>query len=532
MFYDKYRKSSDKPKEFSAIQSLVLDGYTNWSRKNNDEEKKVIDEIKESRVKSNAKISFIDYAKSNLKNETINAILNIFKTSNRIHKTFLILFVLVAHAFFSYMALKVFTAYFDYEVVSKIRTEYESSPLFPRITLCQSNTFSTKFGYEILKNISENVFNETFLNTMDVKMKLKILNALRYQALAHVATKFSDSDKKKISHTMYDTLLTCKFNLASCSPSDFIWTWDDYHGNCYVFNSGVNLKGENIALKKSNLAGYTFGLIMDLYVNGYEKLKLFNLVNRPQGILIKVDNTTRLINNVNTIHVSGGAQVYIGLKRSFNFYLPKPYSNCDLENGQTESNLHSEVYDLIRYSKFDYTQQLCLIQCAQSLILAACNCTYTKFTSLFNATQCSTDSSINCAISTYYGKYLDVYDSYCIPQCPLECNLTEFSNSYSFENLKGDPYVYDVKSNPNLSMDFEQTQINGETLSECVSHVRLFYESLSYTISTEIPEIDVISLLAQLGGHLGLCLGVSFVTLGEVLHVLIEIYFLSKSQSK
>ena len=45
MFYDKYRKSPDKPKEFSAIQSLVLDGYTNWSRKNNDEEKKVAEKL-------------------------------------------------------------------------------------------------------------------------------------------------------------------------------------------------------------------------------------------------------------------------------------------------------------------------------------------------------------------------------------------------------------------------------------------------------------------------------------------------------
>jgi hypothetical protein len=286
-----------------------------------------------------------------------------------------------------------------------------------------------------------------------------------------------------------------------------------------MFNSGVDLQGENVDLKVLNMAGSDFGLVVDVYVNAYEKLKLFNEPN-PNGLLIKIDNVTHLVGNVNYIYVNGGVQAFIGLKRSFSFYLSRPYSNCDLDNEEIEPNFNSEFYDLVRHSKYQYTQQLCLTQCAQSLILAACNCTFTKFTSLFNAPyQCSTPDSIACAIKTYYEKYLEVYDSYCIPQCPLECNLTEFAYSNYFRLLNGNLYLYDIKRNTNLSMDFEQTPINAITVSECVTHLRIYYETLSYTISTEAPETNTVSFLAQLGGHLGAILGVSFVTFGELVYL-------------
>jgi hypothetical protein len=514
---DKEEIKSDSSKRMVIVKTII------WSNKVADQQVLALDDDEASKENEGEKKMklFMDYAKAHVKNETIFSILSTYQMHCKIRKAFIFSFLLLAKAIFLYMFIKELINHFQYEVVTKVRTEYESSPVFPRITLCQSNPFTTKFAYEVVKNLSEKIFNQTYMNNISLDMKLKLLNLIRYQALAQVAN-YDDSDKKKLSHSIEDILLTCKFNYANCNASDFSWTWDDYHGNCYMFNSGVNSKGENIDLKVLNMAGSDFGWVVDVYVNAYEKLKLFNELN-PNGLLLKIDNVTHLVDNVNYVYVNGGVQAFIGLKRSFSFYLSKPYSNCDLDNEEAEPNFNSEFYDLIRHSKYEYTQQFCLTQCAQSLILAECNCTFTRFTSLLNSPyQCSSSDSIACATKTYYEKYLEVYDSYCIPQCPLECHLTEFTYSNSFRLLNGGLYLYDIKKSENLSMDFELTPINANTVSECVTHIRIYYESLSYTISTEAPETNTVSFLAQLGGHLGAILGVSFVTFGEVVYLFVS----------
>ena len=62
-------------------------------------------------------------------------------------------------------------------------------------------------------------------------------------------------------------------------------------------------------------------------------------------------------------------------------------------------------------------------------------------------------------------------------------------------------------------------QLNSITL------VNIFYGSLSYTESTEAPQMDGITLLGTIGGHMGLFLGVSLLTVGELISLCIEIFF-------
>ena len=46
--------------------------------------------------------------------------------------------------------------------------------------------------------------------------------------------------------------------------------------------------------------------------------------------------------------------------------------------------------------------------------------------------------------------------------------------------------------------------------------VNIFYDSLSYVETTESPQMDLISLLASIGGHLSLFLGVNVLSLFEL----------------
>ena len=88
-------------------------------------------------------------------------------------------------------------------------------------------------------------------------------------------------------------------------------------------------------------------------------------------------------------------------------------------------------------------------------------------------------------------------------------------------------YASYINGNLNIKEDFlngdnKKIVIDDEKARESVTRVNIFYESLSYTVSTEAPQIDFVSLLANIGGNLGLFLGVSLFSICELVEVAFE----------
>jgi hypothetical protein len=113
----------------------------------------------------------------------------------------------------------------------------------------------------------------------------------------------------------------------------------------------------------------------------------------------------------------------------------------------------------------------------------------------------------------------------------LECNSNQITFTTTSHELLGDVYEKFIRNNRNLSSDFLNTSITKETVKKSVARVYVYYDSLSYTESDEAPQIDLVSLIANIGGNLGLFLGVSLFSVWEVVITLLEIYFYKKQQN-
>ena len=116
-------------------------------------------------------------------------------------------------------------------------------------------------------------------------------------------------------------------------------------------------------------------------------------------------------------------------------------------------------------------------------------------------------------------------------QGPLECNRTEIKVTTSSSKLLGDDLIDFIRENDNLSSDFIKTRINQVNVANSFVKVNIFYDSMSYELSTESPKMNIVSMLASIGGNLGLFLGVSVFSLFELVEVAIEIYFVSRTKS-
>ena len=58
--------------------------------------------------------------------------------------------------------------------------------------------------------------------------------------------------------------------------------------------------------------------------------------------------------------------------------------------------------------------------------------------------------------------------------------------------------------------------------------VNIYYESLSHTFSSEIPQMDLVSMLAFIGGNLGLFMGMRVLSLFEMIEGVIELFYMTK----
>jgi hypothetical protein len=271
-----------------------------------------------------------------------------------------------------------------------------------------------------------------------------------------------------------------------------------------------------------------------MYVNFNQNLSLFNgyADYGGSGAIIRIDNTTQGLvdHSWDGMRVEAGSQTLLGIGREFKSSLPQPYSQC-----QTSMNNPSELYDKISKSSYTYTQEFCVRQCLQRLAIKTCNCSISALASVFTATSCTTTKQNQCvfldAYSNIFSKNNYVVET-CLPECPLECDSTRFTYTYSANALLGDGYSDYINSNGFLSSDFDSRPVTVTQAAQSVTGVRVFYESLAYTTYDESPQWTLVSLLASLGGNWGLYLGVSLFSLCEIGTTFFELYFLLMKKKK
>jgi hypothetical protein len=109
--------------------------------------------------------------KETLYNSTAQSIIKIIETPSIPLKVFLLACVIVSSGLCSYLIIELIMSYLSYGVSTTSRTLYETPALFPKITICNANPFTTKYAIEFLKKFNKelypyiDIFNEEQMNS-------------------------------------------------------------------------------------------------------------------------------------------------------------------------------------------------------------------------------------------------------------------------------------------------------------------------------------------------------------------------------
>ena len=468
-----------------------------------------------------------------LRNETVKLFLKAFQTQNKWIKLYLIALLLVVSGTSSYMLVDLITSYLNYDVITTSQLYDETPAVFPRVTICNYNPFQTAYAAQFLAQVNAHISpNVSFFDAEQVG-NLSSWEVLQLASKIYAAAwltingeNFTDAQRKSLAHDANDVIFACQYNYFACEiATDFVRVFDNTFGNCFVFNSA------GPSWKTADVSSSSAGLNLNVYVNFHANLSLFNDITGGLGAVVRIENNSYLVDNSlvgSEVHLAPGMITSIKVSRTFKVALERPFSNCDVPNDDSASESFLAEYPLYRllyHSAYQYTRETCFVQCYQSRLGQECLCVDSYYLSLLvDKGFCLTEAELNCSAEFWQ----DFDWNECLDSCPLECNQTVYAKSISSVNSLGHYNALLIGESPNLASDFGQRVISAEMTARSFVGVSVFYETLSYALVTEAEKMDIVGLLAGIGGNLGLFLGVSIFSFCEIIEIVLELYFIRR----
>jgi hypothetical protein len=449
------------------------------------------------------------------KSLTAHGFSNIFLAKRKPIKILWILSLMSSIMYCIYNIYSEIRGYLKYDHSTHLETVVEMPTLFPTISICNINPFITKKSENLIREIFNleygiNLTNYS-LTPIELIEKLNYVN-LKAKLNAYLP-EYKDEHRKELGFSLEDILIECNYNHNACTHSDFVWFYSLNYGNCYRFNSGFNKIGDKQPIKRSVRPGSENGLSLVFFLGESE--------NRfssawSTGLKIFVHNNTARPSIYDGIEVKMATSTNIGVKRTFQLKLPKPYSECiDLDDYEG-----SVIFESMKNSSYKYRQKDCFDLCLQKDIINVCKCYDLNYERLDNVSACVNSSQLTCANEEYLKYTKDNMNKKCTMHCPLECDEITYDYTLSSSDYPTE-HVYDI-----LKGDIHVSRVSNLTYSKFKERslmVNIFYSQLNYLAITQVKKFQFMDLLASIGGLLGFFVGMSLLSFIELAEILMEI---------
>jgi hypothetical protein len=238
----------------------------------------------------------------------------------------------------------------------------------------------------------------------------------------------------------------------------------------------------------------------------------------------------------NGIDISNGFETSINVERIFDFKLGQPYEDC-LNDVENINSFSSDLFkSIINYTNYSYRQIDCFDYCIGQEIIKNCpNEMNSSFYKSFKFSETKPQYLLykslsgECFLKAYYSLIKSNINEICSQFCPLECNSVSYKTTTSVSLFPSEPYGNYLLGQSQFSEKVKKLIAKNSTINDLQKKLiafNVYYEEHKYTIVTELPKLYTIDLIGNIGGLLGLFLGISFLSFGEIIYILIEIVFI------
>ncbi|KAK7097713.1 hypothetical protein V1264_004649 [Littorina saxatilis] len=393
-----------------------------------------------------------------------------------------------------------FKRYVEYPTVTVVHAHTADTVPFPATTICNLNQFhSTRIPNDqrlrdLLYKMSDFAYLHDYIAqpgglTVSTMETAKVETGEELKAFALDA-----------AHRLSDMFKYCVFRTQKMPCEDlFNATLTDI-GVCFTFNANQDIPRFN-----STDSGPVSGLRVILnieqdfyYFSRHTQSGLKVLLHEP-------DEAPLLINR--GFFVRPGTCTDVVIRREQRTSLGKPYKAF----GDTyclDTRSPDFRSPLTRFRNYSYTEQSCWKDCYTHRLVQLCGCRH--FFDPGDDEICSIDDLETCYIPNAEKISMEEVKA-C--DCNLPCSEVAYAASMSFTDFAS-KFVVKHMFNSNLLADMAYVREN-------IIELRVYYDTLTVSGVQQQPEMSVMGIFGDMGGHMGLFLGASILSVTEILEVIL-----------
>ncbi|XP_078617329.1 epithelial sodium channel subunit alpha-like [Branchiostoma floridae x Branchiostoma japonicum] len=321
------------------------------------------------------------------------------------------------------------------------------------------------------------------------------------QNFSSLILELNKTSRRTMGHQYKNLVLECAYNGRSCSSNDFKLRLDEKYGNCYTFNPD---KASQRTVKDP---GPAHGLQTTLYI---EQDEYVPAVTPAAGVRVVIHQPGEWPFPADEgFDVGPGYSTSVGLRVTTIQRLGGKYGECT--DGRDRDNLYPSRY----------STKTCWYTCLQRLLVEKCGCGSRFIPLPKNTTACPVP------IKSCEATWTRVVRGGGICDCPPSCVDNTHSGTFGFSEWPADSYEDSLRqklSKLKIGKEAAEKLMQG-SLDQRRNLLKLsvYFEQLNLQTITESPAYGVENLLGDLGGQLGLWLGVSVMTVLEVVELIVDI---------
>lgn len=423
------------------------------------------------------------------------------------HFIFWLLLFLASLGLCIYMVTKSILDYYQFDVVTTDRLTVPSQINFPVVTFCNQNLFLNPNATKYIKNymLTNYGFNVSSYQDL-IKVFGGPLNAdseISWMIYQTSNLNFQDSTRRSFGYSAEDMFFKLEFNGELVNISrDLEWYYDVNFGNCYRFNSkSGQADSYNVSRTDNRLYAELFTGLPYAY-NQY--LYEPNL----RGLILEINDPTKYPYLIKPLNIQAGKMTSIALNKVKSKILPKPYSDCN-----SVSSFSTPVFDEMKRLEIDYDLAICAIGVLQYKTVSSLNCYDQQLVPFFtDYPPCSSRKLFN-AIPNVSVQVEDLWN-----MCPMDCNTVLYKYTLGYEQFPSSKWHQSAVyyQSDYIRRIFGERTPDIDTVKSSFAAVSIYFDPLLIEQINEKPATELVSLLSNIGGLMGLFIGPSVLTFTEI----------------
>ncbi|XP_030340436.1 amiloride-sensitive sodium channel subunit beta [Strigops habroptila] len=313
-------------------------------------------------------------------------------------------------------------------------------------------------------------------------------------------------ERIRMGYQAEDMILACLYGAEPCNYKNFTQIYHPDHGNCYIFNWGMDEE----ALNSSN-PGAEFGLKLILDISQQDYIPYLSSAAGARLMLHQQKSFPFLKDQ--GIYAMAGTETSIGVLVDELERMGYPYSDCTMNGSDVPvKNLYSQY-------NTSYSIQACLRSCFQNDMIEICGCGHYMFPLPPGVNYCNNEDYPGWAYCYSLLRSSIRHRQICIDSCKETCNDTQYKMTISMADWPSEAsedWIFHILS-------YERDMSTNVTLDRNgIIKLNIYFQEYNYRTISESAATTIVWLLSNLGGQFGFWMGGSVLCLIEFGEIIID----------